>query len=181
MFDDKRSKKLVLVAHCVLNQNSISDGTADFPGANKKIINLLLQHNVGILQMPCPELLCLGLDRGNIKGADQEIIVENTRIRKLLNDPSAKQTIKMLVELLVYQIKEYLLQGFKILCIIGINRSPSCGVNTTSKNNKEVKGKGVFIEALVKELELRSIFIDLIGIQASDIKNSLIKIQEVIN
>ena len=28
MFTDGRSKKVVFVAHCLLNQNSISDGTA---------------------------------------------------------------------------------------------------------------------------------------------------------
>ncbi|CAG8999029.1 MAG: hypothetical protein CENE_00993 [Candidatus Celerinatantimonas neptuna] len=30
MFEDKRSKKVVLIAHCLLNQNAISDGTADY-------------------------------------------------------------------------------------------------------------------------------------------------------
>lgn len=28
MFTDARSKRLILVAHCILNQNSISDGTS---------------------------------------------------------------------------------------------------------------------------------------------------------
>ena len=181
MFEDKRSKKLVLVAHCILNQNSISDGTADHPGAIKEIINLLLQSDIGIIQMPCPELLCLGLDRGNINGAEQEVVVENTRIRKLMDQPSAKQKLNLLVKLIVYQIEEYLLQGFKIFCIVGINRSPSCGVDTTSKNNKEVEGKGVFIEALVKELEIRGVFIDLIGIRASDIKQAKIEIEDQLN
>ncbi len=32
--------------------------------------------------MPCPELCCLGLDRGNILGAESPVVVENTRIRK---------------------------------------------------------------------------------------------------
>ena len=181
MFNDKRSKKLVLVAHCILNQNSISDGTADYPGAIKKIVNLLLQYDVGIIQMPCPELLCLGLDRGNINGAEQEVVVENTRIRKLMSKPSVKSKLNLLVQQLVYQIEEYLLQGFEIYCLVGINRSPSCGIDTTSKNNKEVEGKGVFVEALIKELEIRSIFLDMIGIRASDIKNALIKIEGLLN
>ncbi|MGE5484326.1 MAG: hypothetical protein ACM3X4_04860 [Ignavibacteriales bacterium] len=54
MFDDARGKNLVLIAHCVLNQNSISDGTADYPGANGEVVNLLVRSQVGILQMPCP-------------------------------------------------------------------------------------------------------------------------------
>ena len=35
MFTDGRSKKVVFIAHCILNQNSISDGTAVFPAAFK--------------------------------------------------------------------------------------------------------------------------------------------------
>lgn len=32
--------------------------------------------------MPCPELCCLELDRGNVRGADSPVVVENTRSRK---------------------------------------------------------------------------------------------------
>ena len=66
MFTDARSKRVIFVAHCLLNQNSISDGTADYPGANEEILQILLKAKVGIVQMPCPELCCLGLDRGNV-------------------------------------------------------------------------------------------------------------------
>ncbi len=33
MFNDGRSKRVVFVAHCFLNQNSISDETAVYPAA----------------------------------------------------------------------------------------------------------------------------------------------------
>lgn len=39
MFNDGRSKKVVFVAHCFLNQNSISDGTAIYPAANKDVVD----------------------------------------------------------------------------------------------------------------------------------------------
>ena len=35
LFPDKRSRRLVLAAHCLLNQNASSDGTADYPGAHE--------------------------------------------------------------------------------------------------------------------------------------------------
>lgn len=31
MFNDGRSKKVIFIAHCLLNQNAISDGTAVYP------------------------------------------------------------------------------------------------------------------------------------------------------
>lgn len=43
MFTDARSKRVIFVAHCLLNQNSISDGTADYPGVNEAILQTLLK------------------------------------------------------------------------------------------------------------------------------------------
>ena len=42
MFADGRSKKSCFIAHCILNQNSISDGTAVFPAAFKEVIKFFL-------------------------------------------------------------------------------------------------------------------------------------------
>lgn len=90
MFADGRSKKVVFIAHCILNQNSISDGTAVFPAAFKEVIKILLDADIGIVQMPCPELCCLGLNRGNNNGADDPVVIENTRIRKEMQKDEAQ-------------------------------------------------------------------------------------------
>lgn len=37
MFEDGRSKKVVFIAHCFLNQNSISDGTAVYPAVFRNV------------------------------------------------------------------------------------------------------------------------------------------------
>ena len=44
MFTDARSKRVIFVAHCVLNQNAISDGTADFPGTDEALARRLLEE-----------------------------------------------------------------------------------------------------------------------------------------
>lgn len=181
MFSDCRSKKVVIVSHCILNQNSISDGTADYPATNESVLNLLIQSKVGIIQMPCPETLCLGLDRGDIHGAEREVVVENTRIRHELEKDNVIKKINNIVEQIVVQIEEYIRNGFTVLGIVGINRSPSCGVNTTSKNNQEVEGEGVFIEILRKELEKKGISIDMIGIKALETEKALISIQKLLD
>ena len=145
MFTDGRSKTIIFVAHCILNQNSISDGTATHPGTIKEIVDFLCKSHVGIVQMPCPELICLGLDRGNIEGCSYPITEENTRIRRVMNQKNAVDRINNLVQQIVFQISEYQNYGFDIRGIIGVNRSPSCGVETTSNNNQEVEGEGLFI------------------------------------
>ena len=181
MFTDARSKTVVFVAHCVLNQNSISDGTAIYPGFIQEIMELLCTFQAGIVQIPCPELLCLSLDRGNIDGSTYPIVEENTRIRKMMSENSAAAKIKQMVQNLVFQILEYRKYGFHIMGIVGINRSPTCGVETTSKNNREVEGEGVFIEALRKELHKNKLKIEIVGIKPSEPKKALKTIQALMD
>lgn len=180
MFSDQRSKKIVLVSHCILNQNSISDGTADFPGTNASTVKLLMESNVGIIQLPCPELFCLGLDRGDVHGGERDVVTENTRIRQQLETDRSAEMIQHLVDQTLFQINEYIKHGFSILGVIGINRSPSCGIQTTSRNNHEVIGEGVFMERLKQELEKNGIHLDMIGIKALETDAAIGSIQKMI-
>ena len=177
MFTDVRSKKVVLVSHCILNQNAISDGTADYPAALKDVIYPLIDAGAGILQMPCPELNCLGLDRGDIHGGERPVVVENTRIRRALKQPDRYKVLSGLVDQVVYQVKEYMKNGFKVAAVIGMNRSPSCGVDTTSDHDQEIEGHGVFVGKLREELEKREIHVPMYGIKGSEV----VKLKATVN
>lgn len=63
MVQDVRSGKVVLVAHCILNQNSRVLGLAQHPAVVSEIVDTLTKHNIGIIQMPCPEISFTGLKR----------------------------------------------------------------------------------------------------------------------
>ncbi len=180
LFNDKRSKKLVLIAHCILNQNAISDETATHAGSMNEIIDLLQLQNIGIFQMPCPELQCLGLDRNDVLGGSREVVQENSRIRMAMDQEKAIETLNMLVKQLIHQISEYLKYGFDIIGIIGINRSPSCGVETTSKEGAEIAGQGVFIEALQQEFSKRKLHLKFIGIKASEPEEATERVKKLI-
>ena len=168
MFDDGRSKKVVFIAHCFLNQNSISDGTAVYPAMFRNVIELFMKADIGIAQMPCPELCCLGLDRGNIYGADAPIVVENTRIRIEMKKDIPNTQLDRLADYVVYEILEYIRYGFEIVGIIGANRSSNCGVDTTSDNNTEMKGMGLFMEKISCRLSEKNISIPMIGLKGTD-------------
>lgn len=167
MFADKRSRRVLFAAHCVLNQNSISDGTADYPCAHVEVVRALMDAQVGIVQLPCPELCCLGLDRGNALGAESPVVVENTRIRRAMGEPAAAAHMAALVEQVMWQIRQYHKHGFEILGIVGVNRSPCCGVETTSDHGQEIEGQGVFIAALQAALEKAGLSIPVIGIKSN--------------
>ena len=179
-FNDSRSKKIVLVSHCLLNQNSISDGTADLPSAVEKITSLIQMKNVGIIQMPCPELMSLGLDRGDHAGVSREVVVENSRIRSELEKPENRTKLQSLVDGLVFQIKQYKTNGFDIKGVIGMNRSPSCGVTTTSRDDDEVAGEGVFIEMLKSQLSDQDLDINVVGIKTSEYSESIKQVQNLL-
>lgn len=168
LFTDGRSGKVVFIAHCLLNQNAISDGTAVFPAAFRNVIDAYLDKDVGIVQLPCPELCCLGLDRGNIHGAESPVTEENTRIRKAMETDDMKKQLSQMVDYVMKQITEYHRHGFEIEAIIGANRSPNCGVETTSDNDREIDGRGLFMEALHRRLEAEKLEIPMFGIKASD-------------
>ena len=168
MFTDGRSKKVIFLAHCLLNQNAISDGTAVYPAAFRELIQLLLEREVGIVQMPCPELCCLGLDRGDIHGAERPVVVENTRIRRAMEADGPRRKREALADQVAEQIQEYQKHGFQVLGIVGANRSPNCGVETTSDFDREVEGRGAFMEAIAQRLEAAGISVPMLGLKRPD-------------
>lgn len=168
MFTDGRSKKVIFLAHCLLNQNAISDGTAVCPAAFRELIQLLLDHEVGIVQMPCPELCCLGLDRGDVHGTERPVVEENTRIRRAMEKDGPRQKREALADLVAEQVQEYHKHGFQVLGIVGANRSPNCGVETTSDFDREVEGQGAFMDAIAQRLEAAGISVPMLGLKGSD-------------
>ena len=75
----------------------------------------------------------------------------------------------------VTQIMEYEKFGYSVVCVIGMNPSPSCGVDVTKgkqamlgldKDQSEKKGSGVFVEELKNSMVQRGISnIPVVGIR----------------
>ena len=140
-FEDKRSKKVMFVAHCILNQNARINSCGYTPAAIPKIAGCLIERGIGISQMPCPELGCLGLGRG---GAEE--------IYDQLSTPGARRYLKTLAASVVYQAQQYRKQGFRVLGVLGIDGSPSCGVDLTWYEG-EGPGTGAYMEELREALK----------------------------
>ena len=154
-FGDPRSHKVVLVPHCVLNQNARAAGAAERPSAVTELVTALLDRQVGILQMPCPELFAFGLDRGHIC------------IEKEMRTPAGRESVKILAQDLVRQIKAYLDCGIQVLGVFGKNGSPSCGVEETWAGHV-CPGSGAFIEELIAELENHKVVLGVTGIRDNE-------------
>jgi predicted secreted protein len=148
---DKRGRRVVFLAHCFLNMNTRFPGGADFEGANVPLVDLLLETGIGIVQMPCPEFLCLGLEKGQWAA----LPADEMRAR-----------FRQVAEGVAEQILRYREFGYDIVGIIGMNPSPSCGVEESkgketmlgiSRDTSEAKEPGLFIEELQSLLRGRGV------------------------
>lgn len=140
----------------------------------RKFLNLLMDNNISIIQLPCPELTCYGIKRwGHVK--DQ------------FDTPHFRKHCRQLFSIYLEQIEEYINNGYEILGIVGIEGSPTCGVNKTcagkwggelSSNNylqsiigtiEKVNERGIFMEE-IKILE-KQLNINVIGLDETNIEN----------
>lgn len=142
-FADKRSYKVIFIAHCMLNMNARMHQCSNvWSSAVHPIIDFCRQRDIGMMQMPCPEFLTVGL------GRDRDD-PEQDHLRQALEMPVSREIIRKLAEQMVFQMKEYDYQGYRIVAIIGNDGSPSCGVDLTHDlQNKPGPGTGIFIEEL---------------------------------
>jgi predicted secreted protein len=159
-FRDGRSRTVIFVPHCALNQNARAAGAAERPAAVSELISGLLEREIGIVQMPCPELCAFGLDRALVQ------------VESELRAPAGQVLCRRLAREQVQQIEAYLAGGILVLGILGKNGSPSCGVEETWADGVR-PGRGAFIEALAAELQARSLPVEMTGIRDSEATRAL--------
>lgn len=158
MFDDQRSKRVVLVAHCLLNMNARIDACGYFPGAMEGSAQALLDSGVGVLQMPCPELLFNGLDREAHGG-------RAIGIRESLQTDEGRVACRRLVDGLVHQIHEYQKHGFEIIGVVCNGASPACGLVTSYHRDGIGPGDGAFVEVLKETFEANGIDLPFVAVR----------------
>ena len=157
---DNRKRRVIFISHCWLNINTRFPEGGTFEGANTALIKTLLDSGLGIIQMPCPEYRCLGLEK-----YDYGVVVKD----------ELRACFRKSAQLVVDQIKDYRELGFTIVGIMGMNPSPSCGVGVskgkgtmlgTNRDTSEKPESGIFIEELQKLLTAEGITdIDIFGVR----------------
>lgn len=127
----KRHKQIVIVSHCILNQNAVVYPLARAKGAFNEVLIQYLQEDYGIYQLPCPELKYMGLTRKPMSKEDY-----NTPVYLDLCDTLADEVIS--------DLKHYVDDNVQIDCLHGINQSPTCSISST---------RGHFMASLIPRLE----------------------------
>ncbi len=180
MFDDQRSKRVLLVAHCVLNQNAKIDRCAHYPGVIQEAVEALIASGVGVIQMPCPELFCLGLDRQVERGAATTIESEDTRVARRMAAEENQAICRALAQSLVFQVEHYRKNGFEVVGLLGINGSPTCGIETTWANDRDEQGPGTFIQLFNEACRETGGLLPQRGIRAREPQEAVAAVQDLV-
>lgn len=121
-----RSNKVILVSHCVLNQNAVVKPLARDKGAFKTIIDIIMDSDYGFVQLSCPETLMFGMNRPPMT----KLEYETPDYIKLCSNLAARD-----VEL----VQQFISGDVIVAGIIGIDQSPTCS---------QINDKGHFMIAL---------------------------------
>jgi predicted secreted protein len=130
-----RSHKIVLVSHCVLNQNSVVYPLARTSGPFKAIAQMLMDHDFGIVQLSCPEILMYGMDRLPMTKSEYD-----TPDYKSLCTELAKRDFEL--------VRRFRDGNIRVAGIVGIDQSPSCS---------QIEDEGHFMTALKQFEELSNL------------------------
>ncbi|HEY2420838.1 MAG TPA: hypothetical protein VGI04_05470 [Neobacillus sp.] len=129
----QRSKRILLVSHCILNQNTVIDSEARALGAVQSATEWAVKEGFGILQLPCPEFTFLGLNRPSMTYEEY-------------NTPEYRNHCREILKPILQQAEEYVKNGYEIVGMLGIQSSPSCDTI-----------RGIFIEELTGMLTNKGI------------------------
>jgi uncharacterized protein YbbK (DUF523 family) len=183
---DERGRRVMLVSHCLLNQNTRYAGGATRSGAVAEVVDELVSAGYGIHQLPCPERSAWG---GVLKPHSLRLYhskggplypLRGVLLRAFL--AWTRLAYWRLARQVARDVVDYQGSGITVAGIVGIGASPSCGVSTTLDlrasldvlagcpaaaltrelvNEQAVlacrrPGEGLFIRALDRQLARRS-------------------------
>jgi predicted secreted protein len=168
---DRRNRKIALVANCLLNQNAKVAGMASWPAMVSPVIDVLSQADVGIVQLPCPEVEHLGVSRPT--GEDT---------REQYDTPAYRACCLRLAQHVVRHAQQYINSGCQVVCVLGVEGSPSCSVTTVPTRKGPADGSGVFFEVLLTELKRADLEVPVIGIpEAADMTQALADVRSEVS
>ncbi|MBW8038380.1 MAG: hypothetical protein FVQ85_00075 [Planctomycetes bacterium] len=149
-----RSRKCVFVSHCMLAQVVMAKGLVKHsPAIVKQVVQFCMDNDINIFQMPCPELLCAA------GGLGRDVCGKGWYEKNGLRETSsliAKEQVNLMVKLIR--------AGLNVLAIVGVEFSPACAPSYLNKGRCILKGKGIYIEELERELELQKLRVPFIGV-----------------
>jgi predicted secreted protein len=134
---DARGRRVVFLAHCLLNENTRYLGGACRAACVQEILAQCVDRGLGIVQLPCPEELAWGgvLKRHLLRAYGSAVVHPRAwRLARTLLPVAlarTRQVYERIARQVAAQISDYVASGIDVVAIVGIDGSPSCGVDST--------------------------------------------------
>src|ERR1700724_3901228 len=112
------SRKVALIANCLLNQNAKVCEGARYRGLVSPVVEALRSRGYVLVQLPCPELAFAGARRW-------------WAVYEQYDTPAYRSHCRRLAQAIAPLIEGYLRRGDEVI-LIGLDGSPSTGVRFTS-------------------------------------------------
>jgi predicted secreted protein len=132
---DARGGRVVLLSHCLLNENVRYLGGAGRAGGVQELVDDYLGRGIGIYQLPCPEQRAWG---GVLKRSMLLVYGAGGTWRspaaRLLLRPVLRYTRLVYARLarrVAKDVLDYRRAGVEVVGNVGVGGSPSCGVRST--------------------------------------------------
>lgn len=134
----ERSKRVVFLSHCIINQNTVVNPLARTKGAYKDVLKVIMDKEIGFHQMSCPEFRHLGINRLPMTKDEYDTIEYRNLCKNF-----AKDTLGI--------IREYINSGYEVVGVLGIKDSPTCSISGS---------RGIYMEELFQLLDYNNISLE---------------------
>lgn len=165
-----RSNRYVFVPFCALAQGVRAQTIVrDYPAVVDPVINMLIEHRINIVQMPCPELLFDGF-------------VRQPKRKEAYDSPKNHALYKQVAKVIEAQVAMLQSAGCNVVAIMGIEYSPSCAISslTAPPPQRFVRGKGFLIEEISALLRESVFSPKFIGIRTRQIDRTLDELESTL-
>lgn len=163
---DVRSRRVVALIECHLDQNVRDRGAATHPGCHAELLAMLASAGVGIVVLPCPECHALGPARARPAGVS---------LREAMGTDVARTRCAELAAACADRLEAARESGCTVLAVIGGDvESPGCAVHPAEAASPggsagPLGGRASgFMRALEAELGRRGIAVPFRGLRESD-------------
>lgn len=161
-------RRVALIAHCLLDPFTKVRGLAN-DEAGARVVTDLLGEDIGLIQLPCPEITFLGARRWGMTYEQYDV-------------PAFRRHCRAIVEPVVETVAALVDDGAVLDRLVGVDGSPSCGVAKTcrgyeggepeavygtpdtAQHARIEAGRGVFVEVLLEMLRERGLEPPMTGV-----------------
>jgi len=172
--------EVLVLSHCILNRATRwwqkGKSLERNIGPVSPVVGSLARRKIGAVQLPCPEFTFFGNPRPPATKGEYESLPGFRRHCENHARESAKN------------LKTLITKGtgpkIRVLAVVGIERSPSCGVEyvprTVDGETRYVGEKGFFLELLERELERLETTVPFVGVDLHEPDNFCKKLDELL-